>query len=135
MLYLKHIKEYTEYLITEGTVFNDVDISIHMDGSQYSNFIYDPYIKVYDGPYRTAKNVVRIYLKDAGLDYSHNSKFGKLIMTNKIGRRLNDIFKSTYKEKNMTYYDYLWLQIQSRFGNNINYISCPDFTKFYIRKE
>lgn len=142
---IKAIDENGE-IINEDVVYEDRStISIHVDPTPNTNFKYDPYIKVYNGPYSTATKVVRIYLKDAGLDYSHKDRFGKLSMTMSLARQLNDImnmrFEATYTDKNgkrktrkISIYGYLWTIIQ-HYCPDAEYIPKPDFTKYRTRKE
>lgn len=143
------IKEgYTIEILNEAEAYIDNKISIHVDPTVKSNFKYDPYIKVYDGPYSTAKNNVRIYLKDVGLDYSHKDRgkqFGDLKMSNSLARTLNDImdmkFEKEYinkygnrKKRVISVYGYIWAIIHTVLPD-AKYINKPDFTKYYIRKE
>jgi hypothetical protein len=115
-----------------------------MDGKKNSNFKYDPYIKVYNGPYSSASEVARIYLKDAGVDYTHSDRFKKFNITTNIGKRINEIMaenitiqirdnKGNLISKTVSTYEYLWILLNERFDNNITYIPCPDFTKCHIR--
>lgn len=147
--HLELVKEGFEIeVLNEAEVYQEPKLSIHVDPSNNTNFPYDPYIKVYNGPQNTATHIVRIYLKDAGLDYSHRNRNGRykdLQMTNNIAKKLNEIMNLRYtqtyvnkykvkKTRDISVYGYIWAIIHTLYPE-APYIEKPDFTKFYIRKE
>lgn len=141
-------EEFNIEILNEDVVYEEPKISIHVDPTINTNFKYDPYIKVYNGPFRNATKNVRIYLKDAGLDYSHKDRgkqFGNLSMTTKIADELNRIMDlkiersyidahNVRKTRSITVYNYIWAIIHSRVPD-APYINKPNFRNFYERKK
>lgn len=72
-----------------------LNFSIHCDPDDEKNFYQDPYIKIIDNTsWSKANNIVRIYLIDMGLDYSHKIRErkgprGDLILNAEWKKELN----------------------------------------------
>jgi len=119
------------FIVNEGYVYKDPEMSIGIYGNEHRNYYQEPYIKVYDGiDISKAEHVARIDLRKVSY-VKHKDRLEDWKLNSKEKRKLNQIINS--RTDNTTVWDIIIKEIADRcnidFKTVYESIPKPDFTK------